>query len=165
LDRLTGAERHVLVVAAIEWADAGGWFFPKISTWATAARTAPRTVQRAICAAEEEGLLEVFRYLRPDGTGHGASSYRFDPSLLSAAAAAGASAPAPPPLNEPIDTTFGSNGTGVQKATASPKRGRALQIMEPCFDCNSPGPCTDDGNRILCDACRRLRESQGADVV
>lgn len=82
MSRFTPGARHALTVAAHEWANSGGCFFVKIETWATAAGLSSRTVQRAVRAAQTEGLLEVFAYLRPQATGQGASNYRFDVALL-----------------------------------------------------------------------------------
>jgi hypothetical protein len=154
MSRLTPGARHALTVAAHEWANSGGGFFVKIETWATAAGLSARTVQRAVRAAQTEGLLEVVAYLRPHAAGQGASNYQFDVALLPR------SAPDTPARGD-IQSARARGDTGAAPERSSNVKQNAPLILEECMRCSAPGPCTDDGARILCLDCRAKESDQG----
>jgi hypothetical protein len=154
MSRLTPGARHALTVAAHIWADSGGCFFVKIETWASAAGLSPRTVQRAIRAAEAEGLLEVAAYLRPRAAGQGASNYRFDIALVPSPAS-------DTPARSDIQSAHARGDTTAPPERSSNEKQNAPLILEQCMQCTAHGPCTDDGALILCLDCRAKTSYEG----
>jgi hypothetical protein len=162
---LTIAARHALVVAAQEWANDDGAFFPKVSTWAEAARVSQRTIQRSIRAAAAEGLLTVDAYLRPQAGGQGASNYRFDPVLLGTGAAV---TPArgdtrPPPAGGDRSIRPERSLNEVQNVGSIGRQ--TPLITEDCMRCGAFGPCRDDGRLVLCERCQGTTASEGNEAA
>lgn len=81
---LVSSYRHILLVAALEFADVDGVFWPKRATWGSVANEHPETVKRAVRAAESLGLLERHPHGRPNGR-QGSNTYVFDVALVRAA--------------------------------------------------------------------------------
>lgn len=71
---------RLLVVAAVEFADADGSFWVRQERWAQELGCSAKTVQRAVDEAAKVGLLEQIR-VHHDGWER-ASTYRFDPLLV-----------------------------------------------------------------------------------
>jgi hypothetical protein len=162
MERLSLSARHALVVAAQEWANADGWFYVKIATWAAKARVSPRTIHRAISAAKAEGLLVVEPYLRPDAAGQGASNYRFDPVLVRPGRAPAVTAARADNGSHPTggDTSVRAQRSSNEKQN-TPLIGKSTPlIMEECMRCASYGPCRDDGCLVLCESCRQCGHSR-----
>ncbi len=78
---LRSSTQAAILFAVLRYADARGWFWPKVETWATEWGRSRSTAERAIREAEQAGLLVRAPYLRPDGT-QGSTTYKLDPALV-----------------------------------------------------------------------------------